>query len=749
MSLHFSFVSWLLLHSLVNADMEWYKLDPELSWPTQTLNIEVWHEQCIKPFDFTTEEGKISFENSGGVSNLDLSKQESGLCMQTAACSFEGCKGIFAKRYLKQKCEKPFMYQSIQSNFCELGEYPVLTDQEIIQAAAGKNELPKVVVHPGHPGDIKKAIHYASDDRSGLSVKTSGSSWMGSSTRKKTALLNLSKLKKFALPETLNKAIFECPAVITSSRQRAAPIKADGGSVVAACKLATARGKPAIMRVGGGQTVDEGLRTLEVWNENTERRPYHAMIGTTSNMSMTGGWLFSGGMGGHTNMRKYGYGVDQVLHIEMVLPDTRFVRFGPSAWKQAEGDQLYPQTTKVTGFCHEGDISDEASWNWVDCDKEVDFASLWFAVRGGGGGSYGVVTSIYYQLHDQPGKIKEVVWGSSLKDFVVDPNKSEEAKYDMVFRFSEFLFNFLFNPNKIGVSDNMSNSCSASDGLPGSLTCYDGAAEYFVEAWSKWDNGEMPLVTGTEESSLLAFVQKLNSSKHDWTGHLLNIYPNEIVFPIDVFKNKLDEFLSIYIPCLIDTFNGDQDNLCLDPPYIFGGNAQFASDGMDALPRHRRNGGLEMRIYKQSVKEDFKRLIWDVPVGIDVFTGDIFPGLYDHNHMKPTTTPRKSNWLKECNSGGLDDGTPITSLYDSDCMSLQEASFGTETLQRLKEVHAEIDLSHLFRTSDGPGYASLDGTDEGESALSDREDSSDATSDNYYFSFVVSLTFALAADLSF
>merc|ERR1719401_3255568 len=104
----------------------------------------------------------------------------------------------------------------------------------------------------------------------------------------------------------------------------------------------------------------------------------------------------------------YGAGVDQVLHLEMVLPDGRFVRFGPSAWDAPQDDQLYPQTTEVTGFCNTGDLSDESKWSWSECSDPIAFDDLWYAVRGGGGGNFGVVTSVYYQLHDKPGSLQMV-----------------------------------------------------------------------------------------------------------------------------------------------------------------------------------------------------------------------------------------------------------------------------------------------------------------------------------------------------
>eukprot|EP00913_Durusdinium_trenchii_P021905 g20583.t1 len=48
--------------------------------------------------------------------------------------------------------------------------------------------------------------------------------------------------------------------------------------------------------------------------------------------------------------------------------------------------------------------AEASNWQWEPCDDvglPVTFKQLWFAVRGGGGGTYGIVTSVYYQLHEQ------------------------------------------------------------------------------------------------------------------------------------------------------------------------------------------------------------------------------------------------------------------------------------------------------------------------------------------------------------
>ena len=63
---------------------------------------------------------------------------------------------------------------------------------------------------------------------------------------------------------------------------------------------------------------------------------------------------------------------------------------------------------------------------------------------------------------------------------------------------------------------------------------------------------------------------------------------------------------------------------------------------------------------------------------------------------------REPNWLTDCSEEEADgSGTPLS---DEDCMSLQEASFGTAILRRLEKIHSDIDPLQMFQTSDGPGY---------------------------------------------
>ena len=131
---------------------------------------------------------------------------------------------------------------------------------------------------------------------------------------------------------------------------------------------------------------------------------YHVVGGGAGTVSPMG-WTWLGGLGGTTGSRRYGLGVDQVVQIEMVLPNGYHVKFGPTEWEDASADGfIVPKTIDVSGVCRSNpEEEDEAKWIWDTCpeDFDIDFNDLWFAVRGGGGGTWGVVTSgkVFYLVY--------------------------------------------------------------------------------------------------------------------------------------------------------------------------------------------------------------------------------------------------------------------------------------------------------------------------------------------------------------
>jgi hypothetical protein len=128
---------------------------------------------------------------------------------------------------------------------------------------------------------------------------------------------------------------------------------------------------------------------------------YHIVGGASGSVSPMG-WSFQAGLSGDTGGTKYGLGADQVVQVEMVLPNGFHVKFGPTEWKDASAEGFtVPRTIGVTGLCRTNpEERDEEKWVWEDCPNDfgIDFMDLWYAIRGGGGGTWGVVLSMHLQV---------------------------------------------------------------------------------------------------------------------------------------------------------------------------------------------------------------------------------------------------------------------------------------------------------------------------------------------------------------
>merc|ERR1719491_909686 len=198
---------------------------------------------------------------------------------------------------------------------------------------------------------------------------------------------------------------------------------------------------------------------------------YHILGGGAGTVSPMG-WTFLGGLASATLGRRYGLGADQVLQIEMVLPNGNHVRFGPTAW-QKNTNQLYPKTTEVTGYCNKNyDSTNENEWKWTECEAAINFDDLWFATLGGGGGTWGIVLSIHYQLHnhhkvyyvEQPYKTME---NSNTTHTEPEKNKIIQLAW-------EYAFDFLFDPTQLeDVTESDSNACG---GISHEMYCYEEAS---------------------------------------------------------------------------------------------------------------------------------------------------------------------------------------------------------------------------------------------------------------------------------
>ena len=101
--------------------------------------------------------------------------------------------------------------------------------------------LPYKVVFPANASDVLYIIEFAKKHKIEISVKNSGHSYSGASSKKDTLLINMNRFTHYAPG-----GITECVAALL-------------GTAVAddlsnqACLLALARGKPGVIRVGGGE----------------------------------------------------------------------------------------------------------------------------------------------------------------------------------------------------------------------------------------------------------------------------------------------------------------------------------------------------------------------------------------------------------------------------------------------------------------------------------------------------------------
>jgi len=322
-----------------------------------------WLSQCAYYFKLG------GFAAEGGMSpkysTYYLKDKESGLCTMTLTSAFLNME----------------YNRSVQDALQD-------TDLRNTQFAAVEPSLPPMALpalmsFPHTALDVVEIVKFAKKHRTQVSIKNSGHSYSGQSSRKDSIQLNMRRY-----PVLSKAGVYECESV-------------EPGTLAAApCKLAMARGKGAVARVGGGEGNDDVLRNLGSWNfELPKNRTYQAMTGAEGMIGAGGGWFQGGGLGGG-QCRMWGVGSDQVVLIEMVLPDGTHVKFGPTEWEAPEG-LMYPQTTKVEGLCNKNVHHTESQWQWGACDDHnINFEDLWFAVRGGGGGTWGVVLAVWYQLHN-------------------------------------------------------------------------------------------------------------------------------------------------------------------------------------------------------------------------------------------------------------------------------------------------------------------------------------------------------------
>ena len=371
--------------------------------------------------------------------------------------------------------------------------------------------------------------------------------------------------------------------------------------------------------------------------------------------------------------------MDQVLQVEMVLPNGSHVKFGPTEWEDASAEGfVVPRTTVVSGVCRSNlDEQDEENWIWGDCpeDFDVDFGDLWFAVRGGGGGTWGVVTSMTVQLQDYlPFNSYRLV--SSEECSAISP------------KFQEFRAKYLMRPSLLNVTKERSLACGSPD-TPTNLWCY--GEEDVMPAWTNF----LELNNSTDYAACLE--QEVDSSSEEAAknyGELVigtnPLYPDNVrdsppPTPIgQIFANVL-------VPqAWIDESEENIETLIKYTPapyYAYGVDTYSFSDQANSLPQSLREAATMAPL--ASAMSNFWSDLF--PKMYDISDKTKFPAVYQSNHAGHLAQgPLKDDWTKACPSEWT------LEERKEKCISAQEAIYGTELLRRLEAIKMKVDPGFMF-----------------------------------------------------
>lgn len=623
----------------------------------EKVHVEDWQKQCV--------ETNVEYETGNYItwySEFNFLDKPSGLCSYTLACAFQKCvtkvETILDKHPNKQ----------------------------------GTMSLPDFMTFPSSVKDIVEVVQYAKANCRTISIKTGGNSFPGSFNEANSIQLNMRHF-----PHYSNTSIFECHEPNTK---------------ISACKLALARNKNAVMRVGGGELWDEPYRAVMDYLSSSGSAPkYDVVGGGYSAASAIGGWMQGGGLS-VGDERMYGFGADQVLELEMVLADGTHVKFSPSEWT-SEPSFLYPKTTKVTGFCNSNVSSDEDEWKWVPCDdNKIPFQSLWKAVRGGGGGTYGVVTAATYQLHDHLPLYAMSIPTSNLSALIEACSVVKGMCKQIKKRISFFFLDYLYHPESLDVDEKASNSC----GHPG-FNFYDLRAYFplycrdpdsFVKAWkkqvskfgyshddtvhSKLLNLFEPQLAGTYAKTLISFGRTSDIAP----AGMLNDFPNPAWFdyakpcwsaliPLDFLKHDRSDFMYELLKAITPV------------SHTLGGKATSAHDQITAINPIQRYSGLEACIpdinIERKAREHFQKYYSAYNPNQRIAGGTEF------NHISNIKFgPLKNNPQEPC---------PDHLSYEeqkASCVSIEEDVWGTDLLAELESIKKEVDPNNMFKCYRCIGY---------------------------------------------
>ena len=384
--------------------------------------------------------------------------------------------------------------------------------------------------------------------------------------------------------------------------------------------------------------------------------------------------------------------MDQVLQVEMVLPNGYHVKFGPTEWEDASAEGfVVPRTTVVSGVCRSNpDEQDEEKWMWGACpeDFDIDFGDLWFAVRGGGGGTWGVVTSVSLQLHD----ILPYNMFAFANTPLVPLISEECAPFSP--KFEEFRAKYFMKPSFLNVTRERSLACGAPNN-PGTFHCY--GEEDVMQAWTNF----LELNNSTDYAACLVHYHNSSSDESPKSYPESMLMDDNSRFPGKVSDGYLSpltvppSFAMVLIPqSWIDESEENIDTLLKysgDTYYAYGVDTYSFSDQANSLPQTLREAATmaPLATTMNLAGDNFWSELF--PKMYDISDKTNFPAVYQSNHAGHSAHgPLKDDWTKGC---------PLQWTFEKrkeKCISAQEAIYGTELLRRLEGIKMKVDPGFMF-----------------------------------------------------
>ena len=225
------------------ADLNWTELESNLSPSAALIDTSFidFRDQCIPEF----------YEED--PTNHALIDQPSGMCLPNLIFGWEAGSWLletvtFSMLLAGTILEPLDAMMGFQVDDDDTTPSPIYGDE-----TNRSLNLPYKVVFPSNASDVLRIILFAMKHKIEISVKNSGHSYSGASSKKNTLLVNMNRFTQYA-----SGGITDCASLLDTA-------VADDLSNQA-CLLALARGKPGVIRVGGGENYGESLTAITMFN---------------------------------------------------------------------------------------------------------------------------------------------------------------------------------------------------------------------------------------------------------------------------------------------------------------------------------------------------------------------------------------------------------------------------------------------------------------------------------------------------